>query len=202
MVEVLLAVALSVETDWAAIVRPAMKQVPRLEILVAGHETPGVCSGVLLNRDAGFVLTAAHCIPPGEPHTYSLTVNGRHAVFARANRLLDLAVVRFNPKDEQQMELAGESPDVGADIAVIGFLLGSKTVHVQFGRIAAKRSDDGGLVIDGVALPGDSGGAIIDGAGKLVGMTNAYYRGTAIGLAVPVEMVREFVESYLPTPKK
>jgi S1-C subfamily serine protease len=42
---------------------------------------------------------------------------------------------------------------------------------------------------------------VIDAQGRLIGMTNAYYRGTAVGLAVPVEMVRDFVEHLLPKKK-
>jgi S1-C subfamily serine protease len=138
----------------------------------------------------------------GDEHrNISITVNGRHALIVRSNRLLDLAVVRPELKDEQEMPLAPESPEIGSELAVAGYLLGSKGLHVQFGRIAAKRSDDDALVMDGVALPGDSGGAVIDAQGRLIGMTNAYYRGTAVGLAVPVEMVRDFVEHLLPKKK-
>lgn len=201
MTKVLVALVLLAGPDWSVVIKPAAKQVPRIEVLRDGDEGPGICSGVVINKASGFLLTAAHCIPPGEANTYSVTVNGRHAVLARANRLLDLAVVRFTTKDEQQIELASVSPDVGSDIAVVGFLLGSKTLHAQFGRIAAKRSDDGGLVLDSVILPGDSGGAIIDSAGRLVGLTNQYYKGTAIGLAVPIEVVLDFVELYLPAKK-
>jgi S1-C subfamily serine protease len=89
-------------TDWAAIIKPAAKQVPRLEILAAGATSPGICSGVVINKSGGYVLTAAHCL--GDEHrNTSITVNGRHALIVRSNRLLDLAVVRTELKDEQEM---------------------------------------------------------------------------------------------------
>ena len=199
----LLLVAL-VAVDWPTIVKPALSYVVRIESAKADAETPGICSGVIINRATGVVLTAAHCIPVGEPHTYSITVNGRHAQLARANRLIDLAILRIpgESKDKGEMELAAKSPAIGSDVAVVGFLLGSKTIRAQFGRIAEEPDKDRDrLVVDGVVLPGDSGGAIIDASGKLVGLTVQYYQGSAIGLAVPVEAVRDFVEPFLPPGK-
>jgi S1-C subfamily serine protease len=128
----------------------------------------------------------------------SIAVNGRHAEVVRMNKLLDLAVLKFKVRGELEMALAHESPEAGTEICVAGFTLGQKQFHMQFGRIAARRSDDGALVLDSVILPGDSGGAIVNIKGELVGMSNQFYRGTGIGLAIPVEKVEDFVESYLP----
>lgn len=190
---------LTLGTDWTAVIKPASRQVPRIEILRTGETKPGICSGVVLNADQGFVLTAAHCTGTIKDRDItSMTVNGRHAELARVNELLDLAVVRFSPKDELTMPLATVTPGAGSEIAVIGFLLGSKQLHTQFGHIAARRDEDGAVVLDSQVLPGDSGGSIINPAGELVAMTNRYYTGTAIGLAVPVETIRDFVEPYLP----
>lgn len=186
-------------TDWVTIVKPVGKQVPRLELKKGGEK--GVCSGVVINREAAYLLTAAHCTGMMKDREgYSITVNGRHAELARANEILDLAIVKFDAKDEQAMPLAEETPPAGSEVAVIGFLLGSPHLHLQFGHIAARRAEDGAVVMDAVILPGDSGGAIIDSAGRLIAMTNRYYQGTAVGLAVPIESVRDFVKPYLPKP--
>lgn len=182
--------------DWTGILKTVTKQVPRLEILAEGAEHPGICSGVVLNAVSGYVLTAAHCVD-GTPEQLSITVNGRHAEIARKNRLLDLAVLRFSPEGEVAMLLAPKTPEPGTPIGVAGYMLGSDRLRFQFGMLAGVEKD-GGLVIDGVVLPGDSGGPIFDADGRLVGMSNQYYRGTAVGLAVNVERVRDFVQQYLP----
>ena len=64
--------------------------------------------------------------------------------------------------------------------------------------------DDGALVLDLVAIPGDSGGPAINAAGELVGLTSAV-RYTASGSAhvaviVPVGKLRAFASAYLPKP--
>ena len=81
-------------------------------------------------------------------------------------------------------------------------MLGAKTLHVQRGRISARRNDKGALVLDGVALGGDSGGPILNAHGELVGMTSQRYVGSAVSLAVPVEAIRDFVGTYLPEEQK
>lgn len=185
-------------SDWSAIIKPLHKQVPRLEIMKG--DDSGICSGVVLNAKAGFLLTAAHCVD-GKPEDLSITVNGNHAEVARVNRLLDLAVLRFEADNEQDMALAEKTPEEGTEIAVAGFLHGQEKIHFQFGHIAARRDDDGALVLDSTIRPGDSGGAIINAQGQLVGMSNRYYQGSAVGLAVPVERIRLFVNPYLPKVK-
>lgn len=185
--------------DWATVIKPVEKQVLRLESLSDASESgPSVCSGVVLNEQTGYLLTAAHCIPLGEKSSYSLTVSRRHAELVKVNRLLDLAVVKFRVKGEHQMVLAEETPPRGTEVAVVGFMLASKEMRAQYGHVASPKSEDGALVIDGVTLPGDSGGAVIDSAGHLIGMTNQFYRGTAVGLAVRVEELDDFVDAYLP----
>ena len=187
-------------TDWASIVRPATKQVLRIEILKDGTDKPGICSGVVLNRAGGFVLTAAHCVP-GNTKELSVTVNGRHAEVARVNHLLDLAVLRFSVKDEQEMTLAGSTPPIGSEVAIIGFSFGVEKLAVQFGRVSqALNAETKTLWIDGTMVPGQSGGAVIDERGCLIGMTSrTYYSGpSSVGAAIPVEQIEDFVQAYLP----
>jgi S1-C subfamily serine protease len=191
-------------TDWALIVPGAIKQVPRLEILKDGTDKPGVCSGVVLNASSGFLLTAAHCVE-GDPKNLSITVNGRHAEIARVNRILDLAVLRFLVRKEEQMALAPETPPIGTEVAVVGFGFGIDKIAVQFGRVAQSLNrETGTLWINSEVLGGNSGGAVIDAQGRLVGMTSRVYYSTAssMGAAIPVEAIADFVEAYLPAKKK
>lgn len=192
-----------ITTDWAAIVKPATKQVPRLEILKDGSDTPGICSGVVINKAAGYVLTAAHCVQ-GDAKHLSVTVNGRHAEIARANRLLDLAIVRTILKDEQEMALALASPDIGAEVAVLGYAFGVEKMAVQFGRVSQFNGETKTLWLNLDLIFGDSGGPAIDAHGHLIGINSRiYYSGPAhMAAVVPVEQVRDFVEAYLPAKKQ
>jgi hypothetical protein len=80
------------QTDWVTVLRPLEKQVPRIEIQVG--EAMGVCSGVVINAQAGFVLSAAHCFE-GKAEDLNIAINGRHAEMVKMNKLLDLAVLRW-----------------------------------------------------------------------------------------------------------
>lgn len=193
----------TVTTDWALVIRPALQQVPRLEILADGAEKPGICSGVVLNTAAGFLLTAAHCVT-GDPDKLSVTVNGRHAEIARVNRLLDLAVIRFTVKGEQAMTLAPETPPIGTEVAVIGYGFGIDKLAVQFGHVAQSlNAETKTLWLNAEVLGGNSGGAVIDNQGRLIGMTSRVYYTTAssMGAAIPVEQIADFVTAYLPAKK-
>lgn len=185
---------LIMSVNWPDIVKPVHHQVHRVVTMDADGNT-GTCSAVVINATSGFALTAAHCLE-GEP---DMTFNGRHAKLVRSNRIIDLAVIRFKPVTEQAMSLAAATPPIGTPVAMAGFFLGAKNLHVQFGHISAVRDHFGNqIVIDGIIRPGDSGGAVLDQSGALVGMSNAYYVHGSSGLAIPIETIRDFVSQYLP----
>lgn len=191
-------------TDWSIVVKPALKQVVRLEMLREGESSPGVCSGVVINETAGYVLTAAHCVEKPEKEGLSVTVNGRHADVVRVNRLLDLGVVRFDVKGEKEMALADSTPPIGTEVSIVGHAFGDAKLICQFGRIAQALNEPSQMIfLNADVIGGDSGGAVIDVDGKLVGITSrVYYNGPMhLGAAVPVESVRDFVKGYLPKAK-
>ncbi len=186
-------------TDWTAVVQPLTHQVPRLEIL---HEdgTKGVCSGVVINAERGFLLTAAHCVA-GKPEEMSITVNERHAQVARVNRLLDLAVLRFQPKDEVTMRLAERSPAAGTPAAMAGYSFAAAKLSLQFGHVAQTYNQETKTIwLNVTSIGGCSGGPVVDDHGRLIGMTSrVYYAGpSSMGAAIPVEAIADFVQPYLP----
>jgi serine protease Do len=186
-------------TEWSTVVVGLEKSVTRIETL-APDERLGVCSGVVLNAEAGYILTAAHCVNP-DPEKLAITVNGKHAAIARQNRLLDLAVLRTDLDGAKAMPLAKESPAIGAEVAIVGFAFGAKKLHHQFGRVSQALDDDGALVLDVVAIGGDSGGPAINAQGELIGITSAVkfsHPSMHAAILVPVKAVREFVSGYLP----
>lgn len=187
-------------TDWSAVVVGLEKQIPRIEILGPGWIAPATCSGVVLNAEAGFILTAAHCTE----EKASYTVNGRHAELVRQNKILDLAVLRTELKDAKAMPLAKEAPAIGADVALVGFAFGGKKLSHQFGRVSQPLDDEGALILDVMVISGDSGGPAINAAGELVGLTSGVkfmHPSMHAAIIVPVERVREFVGAYLPQTK-
>src|SRR5204862_3263754 len=103
--------------DWPALVASIDKQVVRFEMLTEGDGEPGVCAGVVINATSGWLLTAAHCVDHPQTKGFSMTVNGRHANVVKVNTILDLAVVKFDPKGEQAMEIADGTPVLGAELA-------------------------------------------------------------------------------------
>lgn len=184
-------------TDWSTVVVGLEKSVTRVEILPPEATRARICSGVVLNVQSGYVLTAAHCTE--EKAAY--TVNGRHAELARQNKLLDLAVLRTELRDAKAMPLATDAPTVGSDVAVLGFAFGAKRLHHQFGRVSLPLNDEGALVLDLVVIGGESGGPAINVKGELIGMTSGVrfaHPSMHAAILVPVRAVRDFVEGYLP----
>lgn len=186
-------------TDWTTVIVGLEKSVPRIEAM--GEDgVSSTCSGVVLNAQAGFVLTAAHCLELKKP---AITVDGRHAEIARQNRLLDLAVLRADLKDAKALPLAKDAPKMGDEVAVFGFAFGAKKAGAQFGRVSLPLDDDGALVLDLMVIGGDSGGPAINAQGELVGMTSAVkfsHPTMHAAILVPVEKVKDFVSQYLPKP--
>jgi S1-C subfamily serine protease len=176
---------LAMTTDWTPIVRPVVHQVARITALQGDDEV--TCTGVVVKP--GIVVTAAHCVPAGS----DLTVNRRHAEVLRINHILDLAVLRFLAKDELLMPLAQASPAMGSEIAMCGFRDAALEMQCQFGHVAAVRDEDHAIVIDGTIRPGDSGGPVINAAGELVGLSFRFFPGTALGQAMPIEDIRDFI---------
>lgn len=183
--------------DWAVLVKPTEKQVLRLESQADGDER-GVCSSVVIAENV--VLTAAHCIPPGEPKSYALTIDGRHGEAVKVNRLLDLAVVACRTRGAVIMPLAPETPPAGTEVALIGFGFGIDHLAVQFGRVSQPLNHETKLLfVNADILPGDSGGATMDAQGRLVGINSRVYSmgPSHMAAAVTLETVRDFVESFL-----
>lgn len=189
--------------DWQAVVRDSAMKVPRLEILQDGADSPGTCSGVVFSIDTdgtGELLTAGHCVLGDRP---TITVNRRHATLAMVNRLLDLAIVTFDAKNEMVMPFAPSTPPMGADVAILGYPFGASEMAAQFGHVSQPLSaDTHALMVDAQLIFGDSGGAAIDSAGHLVGINSRIYYGGQQGqmahlsALVAIEDVADFVAAY------
>ncbi len=190
--------------DWPAIVKGIEHRVPRVEILSAKDDSPAICSGVFVAP--GVVLTAAHCVHSADGSRLDVTVDRREAAVARYSRILDLAVLRVEPKGSDVIvPLADKTPPVGTEVCAAGFSFGYRHLSVTFGRLALVLDDDGQQMrVDGTLVPGMSGGPLLDDQGRLVGIASGiYYIGPAhLSALVRIEDVRDYAGMYLPRPDK
>lgn len=187
--------------DWATTFQQLGNAVLRMESM-DGDGNRGVCSSAVINARKGFVLTAAHCVPSGP--SVSMTVNERDAVLVKKNALLDLAILRVRLKDETAIVLSEAAPQAGASVAVVGYAFGARQLAIQAGVISNPLENDTRRTWMNVdTIPGDSGGVVVDAEGRLVGVTSAVLYSTQmsashLGMAVPYDRVKDFVEDYLP----
>lgn len=186
----MIALLLLLALGWPDVLPTVEPAVQRLTMANKDNEG-GTCSAVIFK--AGYALTAAHCVD-GD---YDFVIGGRAASVERSNRILDLAVVKFLSRTtDGSVVLALKTPSKGTEIAALGFAFGKKDLHSQFGYIANEKDEDGYVVLNMDIIFGDSGGIIFDKKGRLIGITSAIQnQGPAhLGLAIPVETVREFIE--------
>jgi S1-C subfamily serine protease len=196
VVYVLQTFAQTTTVNWSARAPELLNRVVRLEMAYKGDDT-SKCSGVVLNKAAGFIATVQHCT---DGELVDITVNGRYAQVVRQSKLQELAIVRAELKDEEQITLAKQVPGYADPIAVFAFAWGSKYQHFQGGFVSLPSDHDNWLVGDIRVLPGDSGGAVVNQAGELVGLvSHVRYAGPmSLAYMVPVDKLREFADIYLP----
>jgi V8-like Glu-specific endopeptidase len=188
--------------DWTALVDSIKTSVVRLEKWSPDGDDS--CSGTLINKEAGFVLTAAHCVLTKSGQEISaLTINGRDARVVRYNSILDLAITRMSVKDESQINVAKSMPKAGDQIAILGYGLGSEVLVVQFGYVAATfEPKTKKMWVNADLLYGDSGGTVVNYKGELVGVPSRIF-GTGmahIGGVVTLDRVIDFTSAYRPRP--
>ncbi len=191
-------------TDWVPVVKDLERRVPRMQTAYPDGKE-GTCSAVFINAETGVLVTAAHCTG-NEENRPDITIAGRDAAIARSNRILDLAVIRVEPQDtDEACPLAKATPPRGTEVAVAGYAFGFQQMPMQFGRMSLPfLREDGQALVNIDMIVGDSGGALIDSTGALVGLVSAVraYGPMHLGVAVPVEAIRDYVKQYLPVEKK
>ena len=189
---------LAVASDWSIVFKSTNESVVRLEVK-AGDEQ-GTCSGSVINADKGYILTAGHCTLEKADYT----ADDKDATLVKKNTLLDLAILQTKWKKTNQLILAPNAPEAGAEIAAIGYAFGDDQLAIQEGIVANPLENDSKRMrLSADIIPGDSGGPIVDASGRIVGVTSAIVWSSItpashLGVAVPWETVRDFVEPYLP----
>lgn len=173
--------------------------------VVRVHTQTGLGAGIIVTA-SGRILTNAHVAgddlaPVAETYGGDL-VDSR---VLRADADLDLAVlqaaesaVHWEPVSVEPCPL----PEVGSDVYVIGHPVGLGWT-VTRGVVSATREAGEVAPIpliqtDAAISPGNSGGPLLDRDGRLLGVVSRKLAGPGIesvGFAIPVSLVREFMDA-------
>src|SRR6056297_769736 len=154
-------------------------------------------SGVIVDADAGYILTNNHVIDGADDIAVTLQ-DGREFVaeFIGSDRDTDLAVIRIEPKDLAELPLHDDGLRVGDFVVAVGnpFGLGQTVtsgIVSALGRSGLRGLEYQNFIqTDASINPGNSGGALIDLAGRLIGINTAIFTpsggNVGIGFAIPI----------------
>jgi len=153
-------------------------------------------SGVIVDADAGFILTNNHVIDGADDIAVTLQ-DGREfeAEFIGSDRDTDLAVIRILAEDLAELPLHDDGLRVGDFVVAVGnpFGLGQTVtsgIVSALGRSGLRGLEYQNFIqTDASINPGNSGGALIDLAGRLIGINTAIFTpsggNVGIGFAIP-----------------
>ena len=174
-----------------------------------GFESMGLGSGVIIDKDNGYVVTNYHVVKDADQIVVRLSHGSDiPARIVGVDPKTDLAVLKINA--ELKVAAAwGDSDklDIGDWVLAIGSPFAIDRT-VTAGIVSATERDDlrineyeSFIQTDAAINPGNSGGPLIDLSGKVVGINAAIISQTGayegIGLAIPANMARRVVESLI-----
>ena len=165
-------------------------------------------SGVVVDAEAGFILTNNHVIDGADDIAVTLQ-DGREysAEFVGSDRDTDLAVIRIDAADLHELPLSdSDRLRVGDFVVAVGnpFGLGQTVtsgIVSALGRSGLRGLEYQNFIqTDASINPGNSGGALIDLRGRLVGINTAIFTpsggNVGIGFAIPASTA-EYVMAQL-----
>jgi S1-C subfamily serine protease len=167
----------------------------------------GSGSGIVINR-VGYILTNNHVVASDTFAKISFSNGEKYdAIVLARDETKDFAVLAVTNATRTDFSYAtlGTSANLspGEDVIAVGYALGLEgQTTFSKGIISAIRVIDGQKYIqtDAAINPGNSGGPLVTLDGKVVGINAAKYVGggvESIGLAIPIDEVKVFVQSYL-----
>jgi serine protease Do len=170
----------------------------------------GVGSGVIVDAQRGYVLTASHVVE--QAATVQVTMKDGRQIAAKIlgrDPGTDLAVLRLEGGQSLKALSMGDSDvlEVGDFVVAVGnpFGLGQT---VTSGLVSALGRTDLGtegyeefIQTDAAINPGNSGGALVNLRGQLIGINTAIFSpaggNIGIGFAVPINMARRVMEQIV-----
>ena len=171
-------------------------------------------SGVIINKDEGFIITNNHVIDNSD-NIKVILFNKREidATIVATDPLSDLAVLKVLKGELSEAELGNSDRlQVGEWVVAIGSPFGLHLNHtVTAGIVSAtgrssvvsRNNFEDFIQHDAAINPGNSGGALFNLDGELVGIntaiaTDGFSRGNAgVGFAIPINMVLRVMEDLI-----
>ena len=178
------------------------------------RKSQGIGSGVIINKNKGYILTNNHVIDDAnEIKVILFDKRELEAEVLGTDPLSDLAVLKVNTVDLEQASM-GDSDDleIGEWVIAIGSPFGLHLNHtVTCGIVSAKgRSEvisranfENFIQHDAAINPGNSGGALFDLNGDLIGIntaiaTDGFSKSNAgVGFAIPINQAKRVIEDLI-----
>lgn len=192
--------------DFSATYRNVSTGVVRIETTACAGG--GVGSGFLIAPD--LIATVAHVVDGAQEVVVRQAGQNTAGTVVGFDPAEELALVRAEtPVQGHVFDLAGANPDVGTDIAAIGFPLGGPksmtrgTVSGLGRRIVVGAQRLEGLIQTDVSInPGNSGGPLVTSDGTVVGLVEAKrIRADDLGFAVPAAAASASLSQWQAAPE-
>lgn len=179
------------------------------DVLIVQRDALVIGSGVIIDRDHGYVVTNSHVIADADDIAVTLE-DGRilQAQIVGSDATTDLAVIQIEAPNLTALDW-GRSSDlkVGDFVTAVGSPLGLEQT-ATFGIISGLGRSGLGLdeyedyiQTDAALSPGSSGGALVNGAGQLLGVMRGAplpdEGGQGIGFAIPAAIAAEVVKTLI-----
>jgi serine protease Do len=174
------------------------------------REIQAVGSGVIVDAQHGYVLTANHVVAQAST-VQVMTKDGRRldAKLVGRDPGTDVAVLRLQGAQSLKTIAMGDSDglDVGDFVIAVGnpFGLGQTVtsgIVSALGRTGVgKQGYEDFIQTDAAINPGNSGGALVNLRGELIGINTAIFStgggNVGIGFAVPINMARRVMDQIV-----
>lgn len=171
------------------------------------RETRAAGSGVIIDAEAGYVVTNNHVIERAEEIVVTLKDNRQlKAKLVGTDPDTDIAILQVEAKNLTALEIGdSDKLQVGDFVLAIGnpFGLGQTVtsgIVSALGRTGLGiESYENFIQTDASINPGNSGGALINLRGELVGINTAIVgpSNVGIGFAVPINMARSVMQQLI-----
>ncbi|MBR5515404.1 MAG: trypsin-like peptidase domain-containing protein [Clostridia bacterium] len=167
----------------------------------------GAGSGVIIDADAGYIITCAHVIDGASSVTVTLR-NGKEysAKVIGSDTQTDIAVIQIEADnlvaaatyDSDKLVVGQTAIAIGNPLGTLGGTVSSGIVSALDREITIDGQEYNLLQVDTSINPGNSGGGLFDIAGNLIGIVNAKSGGAdggttieGLGFAIPINQALE-----------